>query len=728
METLLLYIVKVNIALAVFYLLYVLLLRNDTFIKLRRYYFLSTIIFSLLYPLFTVAALGNLIEFKSKTPTTETSVFVENITVGEMIIDNSEVTTTPIDWTVVAKNILLLGILFFSLRFVWQLYSIVHIKSRSEKKSLFGYLIYHLKDKIAPFSFFDWIFIHTEKHSDEELKQILLHEQTHVQQRHSIDVMLIEMVRILFWYNPVVWLMKRDITINLEYLADNAVLQEGINTREYQYHLLQLTYQDTAVQIVNNFNVSQLKQRIIMMNSNKSPMRKLAKYLSVLPLILLLITANSVYAHSNETQEQQKEITPPQDPQKKEKKSEELFVVVEVEPQFPGGIEALMKFLGDSIKYPADAKKNKIEGRVISNFVVNIDGSVSEAVIVGGIDPLLDAEALRVISLMPNWEPGMHRGEKIRVRFTLPIVFSLKTDDKGSTVASGAAIVGAKYSNKEENVDIVAQGFSGDEGKDGKILITLKNGPKVSTLKEAIYTVVEKQPEFPGGVQSLMKYLGDNIKYPIEAQKNKIEGRVITIFVVNKDGSLSDIKIERGHDPLLDAEAIRVIKMMPKWKPGTQKGEAVNVSFRLPIVFRLKGDEKVDNKATNKLKEKSPITSTAPDKEYFKFFGENLKYPLAAQENGIMGVSRATYDVNGKGEISNIKITESADPSLDAELIRVTKLMSKDIALNTTGGKATSDVKISVMFRLQNGKSSTPNYPIQCDVVVVGYGTPAEKK
>ena len=786
METLILYSAKVNIALAVFYLLYVLLLRTDTFIRLRRYYFLSAIIFSLAYPLFTVAALGNWMDFRSAAPEIETFVMIGDLSMGEMIIDDADQATTPVDWASIATNILWAGIVFLGLRFVWQLCSIIHMKRRSEKRKLFGHPIYHLSDEITPFSFFKWIFIHTEKHSEEELRQILLHEQTHVHQWHSVDVMLMEMLCILFWYNPTVWLMKRDMAINLEFLADNAVLQKGIDSQQYQYHLLQLTYHESAVQIVNNFNVPQLKQRIIMMNSNKSPMRKLAKYLSVLPLALLLITANSMYAQTNETQQ---ETTPPQEPQKKESTSNEIFVVVEQQPEFPGGTKGLMEWLGANIQYPKEAHEKGIEGRVIVNFVVEKDGSVSDVNVVRGQDPLLDAEATRVVPLMPNWTPGLQRGERVRVRYTLPIVFRIPAiDTKGSTV------IGHKQStNDDDNELIVMQGSGsmkdvtpqtlslkfgkdkpiyvldgervediesidpkniesisvlknessiakyGEEGKNGVIEITSKSAiaksaaidyakEKLAKSPDDVFVVVEEQPQFPGGTQAMMKFLGENIIYPEEAHKNGIQGRVIVNFVVNKDGSLSDTKIVRGQDPLLDAEAIRVISAMPNWKPGMQKGEPVNVRFTLPIVFRLKASEEVNGEAIKKLNEKGTVTDIkkdAIDKTFYEFIGKSVRYPVIAQENGIMGVVRATYDVNEKGEVSNVKITEGLDPSLDAELIRVIKLMPKDIALMKSGGKAASNVEMSALFQLQD-ESTVPPPPVKTDIVVVGYGKPAK--
>ncbi len=104
---------------------------------------------------------------------------------------------------------------------------------------------------------------------------------------------------------------------------------------------------------------------------------------------------------------------------------------------------------------------------------------------------------------------------------------------------------------------------------------------------EEIFVVVEQQPEFPGGMSALMKFLSDNIKYPVIAQENGIQGRVITNFVVERDGSITDVNVVRGQDPSLDKEAVRVIKTMPRWKPGQQRGKPVRVRFTLPVQFRL---------------------------------------------------------------------------------------------------------------------------------------------
>lgn len=232
---------------------------------------------------------------------------------------------------------------------------------------------------------------------------------------------------------------------------------------------------------------------------------------------------------------------------KKPAEEGEIFQVVEEQPMFPGGMQEMMKFLQQNIKYPKEAQEQGKQGRVIVQFVVNKDGSITGDSVVRSVDPLLDAEALRVVRSMPNWTPGKQKGKPVRVRFTLPVTFHL----------NGDAPKQATEAKQPEATD------------------------------DKIFQVVEDQPEFPGGMEALMKHLSKEIKYPKEAQDKGTQGRVIVQFVVRKDGSITDAKIMKPVDPLLDAEALRVVSEMPNWIPGKQRGEAVNVRFTLPVMFRL---------------------------------------------------------------------------------------------------------------------------------------------
>lgn len=554
MHPFIIYLIEANIALSLFFILYRLLLKRDTFLQLRRFFFLSVILFSLLYPLMTVPLPHSIsVLFTPESEEAVSSVFIGE-PVMEIISVEEYVPTREINMNRIGVVIYFSITLLFIVRFLIQLISILRVRLKSKPAEISGTAVYRLKDDITPFSFFNLIFIHTDKHSDAELIQILLHEQTHVQQLHSIDILLIESLTLLFWWNPFVWLMKREMAMNLEYLADQGVLTHGVNSREYQYHLLRLTYQETAVPIVNNFNVSQLKQRIMMMNQSKSPLYKMGRYLLALPLVLLFLMANSIYAAQREPadaatsmldpavaqsrQEQlstENRITPEliqseledqslQQPPP-EKKEEEIFVIVENQPEFLGGMGALMKFIGDSIRYPVEAQQKGIQGRVICNFVVMKDGSISDLQVVRGVDPLLDAEALRVLKLMPDWKPGKQRGQAVNVRFTLPVVFRLSGNE--------SKVIVDDLSVKESVLSVEAQ-----------------------LLPNYVY---------PGGEDAFFRFISERIKYPVEAQEKGLQGLVNARYKIDEKGNVVDVAIEKGVGETIDREVLRVIGMMPRW-------------------------------------------------------------------------------------------------------------------------------------------------------------------
>lgn len=226
---------------------------------------------------------------------------------------------------------------------------------------------------------------------------------------------------------------------------------------------------------------------------------------------------------------------------------EDVFFVVEEMPEFPGGDKELRKYIVDNVKYPEEAQKNNIEGKVFVSFVVGKEGNVKNATIVRGVAPSVDQEALRVVSNLPKWKPGRQKGETVNVKFTVPINFQL---------------------NGEKNIM--------ESAEDEEMMV---------------FQVVEEMPEFPGGKIAMQKFITDNVKYPESAKKEGVTGKVYVSFVVSKDGEVKDAKVVRGVNSALDEEALRVIKSMPDWTPGKQRGKKVDVQFTLPINFAL-GDKK----------------------------------------------------------------------------------------------------------------------------------------
>ena len=570
MNDLLLYALKVNGAIVLFYLFYMLLYRRDTFWKIRRVYLLIGVLFSFLYPLVQFG------EWFRQEKTVQ--VFAAAVNLEDIVIFPQQTVETPIFTT---ENVLLAVYVLVAFALVFkilmQMFSILMKIRKGEKTELDGVKIIHLNQNITPFSFFGLIFLNKNRHTPEELPEIITHELSHVRQRHSYDVVLSELMTALCWFNPFAWLLKKELKQNLEFLADNQVITSGFEAKKYQYLLLNISCNYVDNQLINQFNISPLKKRITMMNKQKTSRKGLIKYTLIIPVALVMLivsNAQHVVANINETLQSKKqnariisiEKLKEGQPTKSSKDAKSVkmkdgrlvYEVVETPPAFPGGDEALMKFLMNNIIYPVKAQEQNIQGKVTVGFIVDENGKVIEPEVARSVHPLLDAEALRVIKSMPAWIPGKQKGKNVSVRYFVPVNFKLQ---KKSSAIDAKSL--------EENKVIVVESVEpfSDEKK--------------------IWEEAEIPPAFPGGETALMKYVSDNLKYPVEAQKQKIQGKVIVKFVVDETGKVIEPKIARGIHQLLDAEALRVIRTMPTWTPGKRNGKNATIEYFVPINFKL---------------------------------------------------------------------------------------------------------------------------------------------
>lgn len=628
------YVLQVNVGLLVFYLLYRGLLARDTFLGMRRLYWWAAWVLAFLYPLVEMGVWG-----RTETPLQVVMAdYAEAMTVVVSAVAPEEAATWS--WQDGLALLWAAGASALLLRMLVQLAVVCRLARRGRKVEWHGVRVLAVEGDNVPFSFFRWIFVQPDRHSEGELEEILAHEQAHVRQWHSLDVVVSELLCCLFWFNPAVWLAKRCVRQNLEFLADRAVVHSGFDRKNYQYHLLRLSYGVNIGQIVNNFNVSPLKKRIMMMNKKKSRHAGALKYALLLPVAGLLVlsanveavaeTAENVVAHwtadegpvrmtgvvvdengkplpgvtvvikgsmlgvatdaegrfeivspegktlvftyvGRKTQEVAfdggttdiKVVMPVEDVELepfvttayKEEPLEEMPSGV-VMPQFLAG--NVQDYIARHVQYPEESEKNKVEGKVYVQFVIDTTGKVVEPKVIRSVSPELDAEALRVVSEMPAWKPGKLNGKLAGVSFILPVNFALpgsaKVDD-----ADVESILSQAADAAEEEGAVVEQG--------------------------EVYKVVEDMPQFPGG--NAFRYLAQHIRYPEEAVKNGIEGIVYVQFVVDKDGKIVEPKVVQGVCPELDAEALRVVSGMPAWKSGMQRGKPVAVSFVLPVVFHL---------------------------------------------------------------------------------------------------------------------------------------------
>ena len=288
------YLLKVNIGITLFYAFYKLFCNRNTFFNCRRIALLSFLFISFLYPILDIQDWA-----KEQSSMQTLAGYYATEILPEATVFSTTTATTTRTWNILTliRFVYIGGIIVLGLRFAIQLFSLIRLALKSRKSRLYGISIRILTHSSGPFSFFRWIFIHPDSMQDNDIEDVLLHEQTHATQWHSIDIIISETACALCWMNPFIWLFKQEVRANLEFLADNTVVKAGYNTRDYQYHLLGLANRSSMsipTNLSNCFNLSFLKRRVVMMNKQKSKKTDCFKYILFLPLAILLLLISNI--------------------------------------------------------------------------------------------------------------------------------------------------------------------------------------------------------------------------------------------------------------------------------------------------------------------------------------------------------------------------------------------------------------------------------------------------
>jgi TonB family protein len=395
--------------------------------------------------------------------------------------------------------------------------------------------------RLPTFSFFGWLFWdETEALSEAEKDQVLRHEEAHIRQRHSADVLLLEIAGIFLWFNPFVYLLGRETRAVHEYLADREALRTG-DTHTYLKLVAGQALHALRIPLIQPFHAPGFRNRIRMIragNADRPAAWKATVCLLVVGMLSLLYACGTGEL-----------IDPPPPPPPRA--NDNVFVVVEEMPQFPGGMQGLTEYLSENLRYPVEAREKNVQGTVLVSFVVQADGRVTDATILKGVGAGYNGEARRVVAAMPPWQPGRQGGKAVAVRYSLPLRFG------------------------QDGVLI--------EGSGSNSLIVPP--PPPPPADDIVFTAVEEMPEFPGGMEGLTEYLSENLKYPAQAREKNVQGTVLVGFVVQADGTITDATILKGVGAGCDGEARRVVAAMPPWQPGRQGGKAVAVRYSLPLRF-----------------------------------------------------------------------------------------------------------------------------------------------
>jgi TonB family protein len=480
MMVLLTYLIKVNVALGLFYGFYRLLFREDTFLRGRRAALLALVLVAVGYPFINITwgapDYGPLWR-ELLSGVTPVYTLPEVVVLGTAEAEGVSLLSR---WPEMLLGLYGLAAGGLLVRILVQTGIIAGVVIRSQTLEIHGIRVRQCRGMRTPFSFFRWIVLDTTLYTDTELREILRHEETHVREGHSFDILLAELLCVVCWFNPFAWFLKREIQLNLEFLADRSVLASGYEAEHYQFHLLRLTYHKAAAKMVNNFNVSLLKKRIFMMNKKQTSKLSIVKYTLLVPVVGMLVffngafrmQAGSVGSDGNVPVEMWAAVegvdvpaVDLQDPPSKPMELKGKVVIVrdtsevgtgdvtvsavtdpvepkmengvydhsEEMPRFPGGDQAMLKFLQANIQYPVSAQEAAMQGRVIVRFVVGEDGAIRDVEVTRSLDPACDAEAVRVIKKMPKWTPGKVKGEPVAVYYVLPVMFKLSGGKKDAT-------------------------------------------------------------------------------------------------------------------------------------------------------------------------------------------------------------------------------------------------------------------------------------------------------
>lgn len=301
----------------------------------------------------------------------------------------------------------------------------------SRKITMYGCTILPVNKQTGPFSFFGFVFVPEPLLSDKNLYTILLHEKAHMLKKHSIDLILLEILTILFWFHPGVWYLRRELKMQHEYEADRYVLKAICDKKAYQELLLDLSFYGCHLPVTNSINYPPLKKRIMMMNktSRKNRFRAFIAILMIIPLFTMIWLLQSCEQKPANDHEQKEAVTTADQVEEEEEDEDVIFTVVEEMPEFPGGEDARQTFMQENLEYPREAKQAGIQGTVFVSFVVEEDGSISNVEVLRGVGGGLDEEAVRVVKAMPDWKPGRQRGNDVQVQFNMPVRFQLDQDE-----------------------------------------------------------------------------------------------------------------------------------------------------------------------------------------------------------------------------------------------------------------------------------------------------------
>ena len=563
------YLLQVNIYLVIFYAFYQLLLDRETYFVLNRIYLITAGVLSLIIPFLKPEW------FVRQAQTSHLRINIDQLNVMMTNVTISD-EADQFNWGHLVAGIYICGVLFFICRFVIRLFAVQMLLKTKPEGMAFSFLRHKVIDSKLP-----------------GLDTINRHEEIHIRQLHTLDVLFYEMMAILVWCNPVIYLYKTTVKNIHEYLADEEAANYRGDKEAYALLLLSRAFGIDQNALTNTFyHKSLLKKRIFMLNKQRSRKTAVLKYGLFLPLFAVTLLLSSATIRKNE---EIKAVA--------EKIASPLAlgdlvksITISASGKQTDSWSAFYQFVSRSVKYPAAAHEQKLQGNTLIKFTIS-KGEVNGLSVVTPLGLGCDAQVMKTILSFDDFKHIADGKYSLKVAFRIPAAHSPVAN---STIHFPEGYVALK----EVKVNAASSSSS--------LAVAGNKGGKVYD-----YVSLTKTPSFPGGIDAFYKYLAKNCNYPAQARENNIQGKVFLSFIIESNGQLSNIRVERRLGGGTDEEAIRLLKQSPRWTPGYSGNTPVRVKYNMPISFSLVAENGSSNDNLHSLiAEASDAETHARDRNY----------------------------------------------------------------------------------------------------------------
>jgi TonB family protein len=693
MEAFTLYLLKSVIWLTGFTLVYFIFLRNERFFRLKRYFLIAGILVSFIFPLFTF-------HYQVEMPVPQ--VNPAGITPSEAVVTTAVppgLDHKTFDYRYVLLLLYLAGIIFLAFSSIKNTVVLLKTINKTKINYINRAKLVRTPEFSGSFSFFNFVFINPDVNG-QELDVIINHELVHVNQKHWLDLLLVELIRMVQWINPFVWIYTRFIKQNHEYIADEMMLQKTTNPAVYKAVLVNQLFDSRVINLSNSFNYSVNKKRFDMMKKIvTSPYRKM-KVLFVIPVFAIVFNAFATPEYN---------YTAPSDNTLKIDKAETTVLIENtdsLEKSKASGIQTIVA-------------QPPVNQKTVRGIVLKEDGQPLERVNImstgkpgnassatTGKDGRFEVNNVGPDASLLFFCQG-YKGLTFKADFTKEMKVKMEKDPdfeapsaqrQGPLVVIDGEITDKFYLDATKelgyNLCIVKNMFGkeasdkyGEKGAYGVMELTTRKKALELGIKPEFFPRLapEDYPTFQNQKWTSFRWwVTDNAKYPSEAQARKLEGWLTVNFTVELDGTVSNPKASGSADPVLSDEVIRVIMSSPKWDPP--KNPAVDMPFTSSVNIGFKLPDQIVKEEPFVVVEEMPMYPGG-EGELLKFLAENTRYPEAAKAEKIQGKVIIRFIVNTEGDTEGISVLKGVHPLLDAEAIRIVGMLS-GFKPGMQGGKA----------------------------------------